>query len=117
MSNAFIGSVFAGEHGRESDAFPRPLLLQRRLEDDCVLGGHFEPVVLSNNRQSPRRDNSKGDIVVLFIANRVYQLILINTNRIFININDICIWIGVSKPHLRHLRLFAAVFLSAEQVV
>ena len=46
-----------------------------------------------------------------FNTNRVYESILIATNGTSINVNIICIWIGIPKPHLRRFRL-AAVFVN-----
>ena len=45
----------------------------------------------SNPSVFARRDNSMGNIIALFITNRVCELISIDMNAIFSNINDILI--------------------------
>ena len=59
-------------------------------------------VTLAIQLLSPRRDNSKGTIIVLFNTNRVYESILNETNDILIDIvRNILIWIGNPESHLR----------------
>ena len=61
---------------------------------------------------SPRRDNSKGNIIALFSTYRVYQFRWTNINGMSLNISYIfnLIWIGIPKPHLQCFRLAASTF-------
>ena len=67
-------------------------------------------VGLSGSSCSPGRDNSKGSIIDVFNTSRVDHLELIVVDCISININDISIWLGTPKPHLRRFRLAVGVF-------
>ena len=58
-----------------------------------------------------RKDNSKGNIIALFNTNRVYCVIFISKNLMFIHINVIFICFGVPEPHLQRFRLAAFVFV------
>ena len=64
-----------------------------------------------HNRQSPRRDNSKGNVIDPSNTNRAYEIILLAMNGIFIHINNTFIWIGIPEPHLRRFRLAAGADL------
>ena len=60
---------------------------------------------------TPRRDNSKGNIIALFNTKGVYSKILINMNGVLIITICILIWIGIPKSHSRRYKLAAGLSL------